>query len=482
MDNNQNQQPNGYGMPQPNMQAGMPGQTPQPGYGMPGQGMQAGYGTPDQTPQQGYGTPGQGMPGQTPQPGYGMPGQNMQPGYGMPQQPAGGNQPPKKKKTGLIVGLIILAVVLIGGSIFAFMKLGKKDGSKGSSKDAEAAKQTVVDFCEGMKNRDMDAIVDAYHPDLQSSVENNFYTSNGVSSEDEFWDHYDTVFGGYSFAYTASDATEVSDSKRESTLDIINAAYSLSLEADTMYEVDTEETYSGSNGKMVLAEQIYLIEDDGKWYVIYAESTQKENTLVAAAPEDTEEDTEETTEAEEETTEATTESAASTTPVNADGFDWENMQFTMLGKPYNLATLTYDDILAMGYSIDDDYLEEELEDNQYSMSARAEAADESDMYIRFKNFTGGGTKKVPECEILGIELSRDDFDNKYDAALGNGITFGMTPDEVKAVMGEPTDSYTSDTSDYMTLTYEENDEAYASSVEFTFQDGVLTKFDMENYN
>lgn len=482
MDNNQNQQPNGYGMPQPNMQAGMPGQTPQPGYGMPGQGMQSGYGTPGQTPQPGYGTPGQGMPEQTPQPGYGMPGQSMQPGYGMPQQPAGGNQPPKKKKTGLIVGLIILAVVLIGGSIFAFMKLGKKDGSKGSSKDAEAAKQTVVDFCEGMKNRDMDAIVDAYHPDLQSSVENNFYTSNGVSSEDEFWDHYDTVFGGYSFAYTASDATEVSDSKRESTLDIINAAYSLSLEADTMYEVDTEETYSGSNGKMVLAEQIYLIEDDGKWYVIYAESTQKENTLVAAAPEDTEEDTEETTEAEEETTEATTESAASTTPVNADGFDWENMQFTMLGKPYNLATLTYDDILAMGYSIDDDYLEEELEDNQYSMSARAEAADESDMYIRFKNFTGGGTKKVPECEILGIELSRDDFDNKYDAALGNGITFGMTPDEVKAVMGEPTDSYTSDTSDYMTLTYEENDEAYASSVEFTFQDGVLTKFDMENYN
>lgn len=483
MDNNQNQQPNGYGMPQPNMQAGMPGQTPQPGYGTPGQ-----------TPQQGYGMPGQGaqpnmqvgMPGQAPQPGYGMPGQSMQPGYGMPQQPAGGNQPPKKKKTGLIIGLIILAVVLIGGGIFAFMKFGKKDGSKGSSKDAEAAKQTVVDFCEGMKNRDMDAIVDAYYPDLQSSVENNFYTANGVSSEDEFWNYYDTVFGGYSFAYTASDAEKVSDSKKQSTLDIVNAAYSLSLDADTMYEVDTEETYSGSNGKMVLAEQIYLIEEDGKWYVIYAESTQKENTLVAAAPEDTEEDTEETTEAEEETTEATTEatteSVASTTPVNADGFDWANMQFTMLGKPYNLATLTYDDILAMGYSIDDEYLEEELEDNQYSMSARAEAADESDMYIRFKNFTGEGTKKVPDCGILGIELSRDDFDNKYDAALGNGITFGMTPDEVKAVMGEPTDSYTSDTSDYMTLTYEENDDAYASSVEFTFQDGVLTKFDMENYN
>ena len=468
MDNNQNQQPNGYGAPQPNMQAGMPQQPDmQSGYGMPQQsGVQPGYGMPQQ-------------PGA--QPGYGMPQQpGVQPGYGMPQQPAGGNQPPKKKKTGLIVGLIILAVVLIGGGIFAFMKFGKKDGSKGSSKDAEAAKQTVVDFCEGMKNRDMAAIVDAYHPDIQSSVENNFYTANGVSSEDEFWDHYDTVFGGYSFAYTASDATEVSDSKRESTLDIINTAYSLSLEADTMYEVDTEETYSGSNGKMVLAEQIYLIEEDGKWYVIYAESTQKENTLVAAEPEDTEEETEEVTE--EETTEATTESVSSTTPVNADGFDWTNMQFTMLGQAYNLATLTYDDILAMGYSIDDDYLDEELEDNEYSMSALAKADDDSDMYIRFKNFTGGGTKKVTECEILGIILSRDNFDNQYDAALGNGITFGMTPEEVKAVMGEPADDYTSDDGDYIILTYEENDDAYTSSVEFTFQDGVLTKFNMMNYN
>ena len=84
-------------------------------------------------------------------------------------------------------------------------------------------------------------------------------------------------------------------------------------------------------------------------------------------------------------------------------------------------------------------------------------------------------------EELGLDLNVIE-DQEPDAALGNGITFGMTPDEVKAVMRRATDSYTSDTSDYMTLTYEENDDAYASSVEFTFQDGVLTKFDMENYN
>ena len=50
MDNNQNQQPNGYGAPQPNMQAGMPQQPDmQSGYGMPQQpGVQPGYGMPQQ--------------------------------------------------------------------------------------------------------------------------------------------------------------------------------------------------------------------------------------------------------------------------------------------------------------------------------------------------------------------------------------------------------------------------------------------------
>lgn len=502
MDNNQNGgypdnqgypgTQSGYGMPNQGVQPGygMQDQGMQPGYGMQGQGMQPGYGMPNQGIQPGYEMPNQGiqpgygMPNQGIQPGYGMPNQGMQSGYGMPEQPVGGGKPPKKKKTGLIIGIVILAVILIltAGGIFAFLKFGKKDGKKNGAKDAEAAKQTVVDFCEGMKNQDMGAIVDAYHPDLQPNVEQNFYNANGVSSEDELWDHYDTVFGGYTFTYEADDAEKVQDSQKDDILDTVNSAYGLSIQADTMYEVDTVETYSGSNGEMTIEEQIYLVEEDGTWYVVSADSTTTENTLTAPATEDTEAVTEaETTEAMTEA-ETTTESAGSgSTPVNAAGFDWTNMQFVMKGTTYNLSTLTYADIQAMGYTMNDDYMSEELEDNQYSTSARATAADGSDMYIRFKNFTGGGTKKVTDCEILGVELSRDTYKNNYDAALGNGITFDMTVDDVKAVMGEPTDSYTSDSGDFMTLTYEENDEAYANSVKFTISDGKLIKITLENY-
>ncbi|MBE1581659.1 hypothetical protein ACFORH_22145 [Amycolatopsis roodepoortensis] len=73
-----------------------------------GYGQGPGYGPP---PGQGYGQqPGYGPP----QPPYGPP-----PGYGTP----GYGQPPKKKKTGLIVGLIVGGVVLLGlgipGAIFA---------------------------------------------------------------------------------------------------------------------------------------------------------------------------------------------------------------------------------------------------------------------------------------------------------------------------------------------------------------------------
>lgn len=472
MDNNQNGgYPDNQGYYQQQQNGGYPDnqgyyQQQQNGYGMP-------------YPQQNQ----NGQPGMTPQQpnmGYGMPQQpNM--GYGM----AGGNTPPKKKKTGLIVGLIILAVVLIAGGIFAFLKFGKKDESK------EAVK-TVKAFCEGMKDKDMDAMVETYHPDLQGNVKNNFCASMNVDTEDEFWDAYDVLFGGFSFDYEIGETEEMSESQIKKVLDTVNDALDLSISAKKMYKVNVEETYSGSNGKLVQEEDIYIIKVDKKWYIVNASSKLKENTLTAA--QDTEEVTEEeTTEeetTEEETTEketteeeTTTESASTgTTSVPEDGFDWDNMQFSLNGKSYSLSSLTYEDIKAMGYEIEDEYLEEELEENQYSMSVRATAADESYIYVRFKNFTSGaGTRKVPDCEILGISMSRDSWDNQYDAGLGNGVTFGMTVDEVKAIMGEPTSDYKSDDSDYVSLTYEEDDQAYANSVDLTFSDGTLDEIDIENY-
>ncbi|WP_309115196.1 hypothetical protein [Saccharothrix sp.] len=59
----------------------------------------------------GYGAPGPGGPG----PGYGAPG----PGYGGPG--GYGPQPPKKKRTGLVVGILVGAIVLVVGGVFGVM-------------------------------------------------------------------------------------------------------------------------------------------------------------------------------------------------------------------------------------------------------------------------------------------------------------------------------------------------------------------------
>lgn len=115
----------------------------------------AGYGyQPGQPPQgqQGY--------GQQPyeQQGYG---QNpyAQQAYGQNpygQQPYGA-YPPAKKKTGLIIGIVVgvLVLLLLVGSV-AFLLLGKDTGSDSPDK---ASKQAVENYVNALKNKDVDKAV-----------------------------------------------------------------------------------------------------------------------------------------------------------------------------------------------------------------------------------------------------------------------------------------------------------------------------------
>jgi len=101
---------------------------PHNGPGQPGQPGRPAFGQP---PPPGYGPPGPGPhpahgPGQPGQPGYGPP--PGPPGYGpYPQPGAHGPQPPGKKRTGLIVGLAVGAVVLVVGGVFGKLYLDYSD-------------------------------------------------------------------------------------------------------------------------------------------------------------------------------------------------------------------------------------------------------------------------------------------------------------------------------------------------------------------
>ncbi|WP_103513162.1 hypothetical protein [Streptomyces sp. SM13] len=132
-------QPGPYGGQPPQGQPGPYGQQPGPYGGQPPQGPpqgQPGYGYPQQAPQ---GVPPQqpnpyGQP-QQPQQGYGYP-QAQQPGpYGQqPPAPPYGGQPPygaqpqqPKKKTGLIIGVSVVALAVIAGGVYLLTSGGSSD-------------------------------------------------------------------------------------------------------------------------------------------------------------------------------------------------------------------------------------------------------------------------------------------------------------------------------------------------------------------
>ncbi|MFI5742811.1 hypothetical protein ACIA9I_31095 [Streptomyces anulatus] len=132
------QQPGPYGAPPPQ---GPP--QGQPGYGYPQQAPQGvppqqpnPYGQPQQ-PQQGYGYPQAQQPGpygqQPPAPPYGG-----QPGYdGQPQQP--------KKKTGLIIGVSVVALAVIAGGVYFLTSGGGNSDVADSTKGYKLTPAASVD-------------------------------------------------------------------------------------------------------------------------------------------------------------------------------------------------------------------------------------------------------------------------------------------------------------------------------------------------
>ncbi|MFE3440493.1 hypothetical protein ACFXNY_29395 [Streptomyces sindenensis] len=148
-------QPGPYGGQPPQGQPGPYGQQPGP-YGAPPQPQgQPGYGYPQQAPQ---GVPpqqpnpyGQQPPG--PQQGYGYP-QAQQPGpYGQqpPQPPYGGQpgygqQPPQpKKKTGLIIGVAVVALAVIAGGVYFLTSGGGNSDVADSTKGYKLTIPASVD-------------------------------------------------------------------------------------------------------------------------------------------------------------------------------------------------------------------------------------------------------------------------------------------------------------------------------------------------
>ncbi|MFG3101617.1 PQQ-binding-like beta-propeller repeat protein [Streptomyces sp. NPDC048182] len=144
---NQPPQPGGFGAPQDPPPRPEQGPPPQPGYGYPqqppgpyGQPAQPGPYTPGPYTSGPYAPPQQQQPGpytpgpygQPPQPGYGYPQQAPYPG-GPGTPPPGGpsrNRNPFKGRPALAVGAAVVALLLVGGTVWAVVGSGDDDGGE----------------------------------------------------------------------------------------------------------------------------------------------------------------------------------------------------------------------------------------------------------------------------------------------------------------------------------------------------------------
>ena len=208
-----------------------------------------------------------------------------------------------------------------------------------------------------------------------------------------------------------------------------------------------------------------------------------EETTEATTEEKTEETTEATTEA---TTEETTEAPATTVDTSNIAFttnDWKSLEFAIDGVVYTWP-ISYSQLKERGYSVDSDIEAETLEANYYSFSEWADKDGEHVFFVQFKNFTDED-KTVADCDILAFKFESTYLeDSGVSIVLCNGVTFGMSYDEVIAIMGTPTDEYVSEDSEsgYRTATYEVTDDVYANSIEFTFMDGKIYDIEITNYD
>ncbi len=170
--------------------------------------------------------------------------------------------------------------------------------------------------------------------------------------------------------------------------------------------------------------------------------------------------------------------------VDDDAFssnDWKTLEFALDGVVYTFP-LTWSDIEAAGFLIDEDYRHEVLESNYYTLSVNAENEAGERISVRFKNFTEGD-RELQDCDVYGMGFELSQWrDVNPDVMLCNGVTFGMTAEEVKALMGEPDYFYESEGDDYTSvrMEYYVTGHSYENEIEFNFWNGALTEIDILN--
>ncbi|MCM1084230.1 MAG: hypothetical protein NC393_14265 [Clostridium sp.] len=226
-------------------------------------------------------------------------------------------------------------------------------------------------------------------------------------------------------------------------------------------------------------------EDDKKTErtTVTTEATPKKTTERTEATEDTEDmEFTEDTEAEAPEAETSTTAPPLTYDVSFSTNDWTTLEFAWDGAVYQFP-MTYQDIVDAGFTIGEQYMGETLDSNEYTMSISAKNDAGEKIYVRFKNFTEQDGRPITDCEIYGFGFDTDEYYDVNPAiTICNGVTFGMTVDEVKGIMGEPDYYYASDDPDFdrKELEYYADGTPRTNQLQLEFIDGILAAITIIN--
>lgn len=264
------------------------------------------------------------------------------------------------------------------------------------------------------------------------------------------------------------------------------------------WDVDVSITLSVNDGTnlsyYVQQAKVVVIEMGGSYYFISSEEgelTQATDTINNTDPnpdygnvvgdtedtsvlasEETSEINTDTTEYVESSTELITENKNSTGSLDLLGF-------SVNGKSYTWP-ISYETALEFGFDL------EPYKDTVINASslgeieiAYAQGSTSNYVYFRFKN-KSNEAKKLSECELATIDFIKEEYCNpNLNVTMSNGVTYGMTHDDVIAIMGDADYSYGVATDSYSTLSYYLN-KNYDQEVEFIFTDGVLSEIQLND--
>ena len=131
------------------------------------------------------------------------------------------------------------------------------------------------------------------------------------------------------------------------------------------------------------------------------------------------------------------------------------------------------DLMAIGYSFED--RASDILETGYMTGSLMKL--ENGNYISTSVYNNSGeATPFTECKIDSIYV-KDSVCEGQDIRISNGITFGASPEEIKAIYGEEADHvYESD--GYLYLTYE-TEADFADNIKFSFKDNSLYEIDIQ---